>query len=306
MKGKKKLNEGCLRIFKFIELLYEDKAYYDDVIKIFKDEINEQSANNIQVTLNKYINTLKIFGLKIIKVKNKYKMLSSLYSVDFTLDDLKSLCLLETSAKEVSGGVLYNDIEEIFKNIQMRMNSEDKTTFSNLINQKSYDFSFYYSDIKDQIKQCEDFCKGDFQLNIVYKQNGQEFHSKINPVEVIYDSKTAYLKAYDSIKRQNLEIPINCIIELKQSCQKTNPTQINTTAVYKLKGRLAKIYKLKENEYSTGFDDNGCYIVVNKNEPYDKLIQRLMKYGANCEITSPKFLREQMLKTINDVISNYE
>ena len=245
MKGKKKLNEGCLRIFKFIELLYEDKAYYDDVINIFKDEINEQSANNIQVTLNKYINTLKIFGLKIKKVKNKYKMLSSLYSIDFTLDDLKSLSLLEISAKDVSAGVLSDEIEEIFKNLQMRMNSDDKTTLNNLINQKNYDFSFYYSDIKDQIKQCENFCKGDFQLDIVYKQNGQELYSKINPVEVIYDSKTAYLKAYDSIKRQNLEIPINSIIELKQSCQKTNPTQINTTVVYKLKGRLAKTYKLK-------------------------------------------------------------
>ena len=306
MKSRKKLNEGCLRIFKFIQLLYEDKAYYDDVINIFKDEINEQSANNIQVTLNKYINTLKIFGLNIQKVNNKYKMLSSLYSINFTVNDLKSLCLLEDSIKDESGSVLNDEIEQVIKEIQLRMNNEDKATFSNLINQKNYSFSFYYSNIKDQIKKCEDFCKGDFQLDIIYKEGGQEIYSKINPVEVLYDSKTAYLKAYDSIKRQNLEIPISNIIEIKQSCQKLNPTQINTTVVYRLKGRLAKTYKLKENEYSNGYDEEGFYIVVNKNEPYDKLIQRLLRYGANCEIISPKFLKEQMLQTINDIIKNYD
>lgn len=306
MKGKKKLNEGCLRIFEFIRLLYEDKAYYDDVIAIFKDELNNQSANNIQVTLNKYINTLKVFGLNIKKVKNKYIMLSNLYSMDFTLEDLKSLLLIETCAKNMSQSTLLSEIEQFYKEIYMRMNNEDKTALSILNTQNNYNFSFYYSDIKEQIKQCEEFCKGDFQLEIVYKANGKENFNIINPVEVIYDSKTAYLKGYDTVKRQNLEIPICNIIDIKQACQKMNPTQANTTVVYKLKGRLAKTYKLKENEYSEGFDSNGYYTVINKNEPFDKLICRLLRYGTSCEIVSPKILREQMIKTINDVINNYK
>ena len=92
-KNSKKLNAGCLKIFQLIKLLYEDKAEYSSVIEIFKDEINEQSTNNIQVNINKYINTLKIFGMKIVKENHKFKLLSSLYSLDMNVEDLKSLAI---------------------------------------------------------------------------------------------------------------------------------------------------------------------------------------------------------------------
>lgn len=51
--GNKKLNRGCLKIFQLLKLLYEDNADYDSVVKIFKDETEGQSANTIQVNLNK-------------------------------------------------------------------------------------------------------------------------------------------------------------------------------------------------------------------------------------------------------------
>ena len=60
MKISTKLNDGCLKIFKLIDLLYKDEANYKNVIEIFNDGI-DQSTNNIQVILNKYINTLKDF-----------------------------------------------------------------------------------------------------------------------------------------------------------------------------------------------------------------------------------------------------
>ena len=66
-KDNPKLNDGCLKIFKLINLLYEDDAEYNKVVDIFKDDVNEQSTNNIQVVLNKYINTLRVFGINIEK-----------------------------------------------------------------------------------------------------------------------------------------------------------------------------------------------------------------------------------------------
>ena len=305
MAGKKKLHDGCLKIFQFIKLLYEDKAYYDDVVAIFKDEINEQSANNIQVTLNKYINTLKIFGMKIVKRNKKYELLNGLYSMNFTADDLKSLSLLITSISDFPEESVSASVQNIANEIQMRMNSEDKIALNNLNNKSKYNLSFFFSNIKDQIKQCENLCKSNLQAEITYLFNGKEFHCICNPIEVLYDSKTAYLKAYDITKRQNLEIPIGNIIELKESHGAVKPIEISTTVVFRLSGRLAKTYRLKENEYSEGNDKEGYYTVINKNEPYDKLIKRLMRYGANCEIISPKFVREQMLQNIKDSINNY-
>ena len=73
-----------------------------------------------------------------------------------------------------------------------------------------------------------------------------------------------------------------------------------------IKNYHEKTYKLKENEYSDGYNENGELIVINKNESFDKLIQRLMRYTDSCEIISPKNLRDEMIQILNDTISNYD
>lgn len=306
MKNNKKLNEGCLKIFQLLELLYEDKADYDSVISIFKDEFADQSTNNIQVILNKNMNALKVFGIKVIKENNKYKMLSSLYSMPFTLDDLKAISIITNSIKEFPDEEIDKNILSFINNIQFRMGNEDKNTLNNLSQNRNYDFSFYYSNIKDQVEQCQKICKEGFIINVFYISKGQEISCKCTPQEVLYDTKNAYLKVYDTISRQNLEIPITNILSIAKLPQIAKKVEMTTTVVYKLKNRLAQTYKLKETETSEGLNANGELIVINKGEPFDKLLQRLMRYSYNCEIVSPKNLREEMIKLINEILNNYE
>ena len=306
MKNNKKLNEGCLKIFQLLELLYEDKADYDSVISIFKDEFADQSTNNIQVILNKNMNALKVFGIKVIKENNKYKMLSSLYSMPFTLDDLKAISIITNSIKEFPDEEIDKNILSFINNIQFRMGNEDKNTLNNLSQNRNYDFSFYYSNIKDQVEQCQKICKEGFIINVFYISKGQEISCKCTPQEVLYDTKNAYLKVYDTISRQNLEIPITNILSIAKLPQIAKKVEMTTTVVYKLKNRLAQTYKLKETETSEGLNANGELIVINKGEPFDKLLQRLMRYLYNCEIVSPKNLREEMIKLINETLNNYE
>lgn len=306
MKNNKKLNEGCLKIFQLLELLYEDKADYDSVISIFKDEFADQSTNNIQVILNKNMNALKVFGIKVIKENNKYKMLSSLYSMPFTLDDLKAISIITNSIKEFPDEEIDKNILSFINNIQFRMGNEDKNTLNNLSQNRNYDFSFYYSNIKDQVEQCRKICKEGFIINVFYISKGQEISCKCTPQEVLYDTKNAYLKVYDTISRQNLEIPVTNILSIAKLPQIAKKVEMTTTVVYKLKNRLAQTYKLKETETSEGLNANGELIVINKGEPFDKLLQRLMRYSYNCEIVSPKNLREEMIKLINKTLNNYK
>ena len=306
MKNSKKLNDGCLKIFHFLRLLYEDRAFYKDVVEIFKDEINEQSANNIQVTLNKYINTLKVFGIKIEKINSKYKMQSSLYSMEFSLEDLKSISILTSSLKSFPDKNITDEIKNFLSSIEQRMNSEDKTHLSMLNSISDYNFSFFYSDIKMQIEECEKLCREHRLLDLLYNKNGEENHCTCVAKEVLYDSKNVYLKVHDSVKRQSLEIPVNKILHISFRPNIANDVELNTTVVYLLKDRLARIYKLKEHEHSNGYDENGNLVVVNRNEPFEKLLSRLMRYTTSCEIISPKYLREDMIKLISDTISNYE
>ena len=306
MKNNKKLNEGCLKIFHLLELLYNDKADYDSVVSIFKDEIDETSVNTIQVNLNKYFNTLKIFGIKIKKENNKFKLLSSLYSMNFTIEDLKAISLLTTSVNSFPDIDLTQDVNEFLQSLEARMNNEDKNKLNELKQNTPTDNSFYYTDLREQIKECEQVCKENCKITVIYKKRKKEIHCKCTPKDVVYDSKNAYLKVHDYIKHNLIEIPINSILTIIKSPSVASTIEMNTTVIYKLKNRLAKTYKLKEDETSEGFDEDGNQTIINKSGNIDNLIPRLLRYSYDCEIISPKHLREEMKRIINETISLYE
>ena len=306
MKDNKKINDGCLKIFQFLKLLYEDKADYNSVVEIFKDKNNEQSINSIQVNLNKYINTLRVFGVKIAKENHKYKLLSSLYSIDFSFDDLKALSLLTSSLDKLPDIEISQNTTDFLEQLAMRMNNEDRKIFNTLTKSFENDFSFYYSDLREQIKVCEQVCKDEYITKILYKKGNEQLECKCIPKEIIYDSKNAYLKVCEYKGKQPIEIPINNILNLIVSPQKAAMVEMNTTVVYKLKNRLAKSYKIKDNEQTDGRNENGELIVINKNEDPDKLLPRLLRYSYDCEIITPKSLREKMKCLINEALSMYE
>ena len=306
MKNNKKLNEGCLKIFHLLELLYNDKADYDSVVSIFKDEIDETSVNTIQVNLNKYFNTLKIFGIKIKKENNKFKLLSSLYSMNFTIEDLKAISLLTTSVNSFPDIDLTQDVNEFLQSLETRMNNEDKNKLNELKQNTPTDNSFYYTDWREQIKECEQVCKENCKITVIYKKRKKEIRCNCTPKDVVYDSKNAYLKVHDYIKHNLIEIPINSILTIIKSPSVASTIEMNTTVIYKLKNRLAKTYKLKEDETSEGFDEDGNQTIINKSGNIDNLIPRLLRYSYDCEIISPKHLREEMKRIINETISLYE
>ena len=75
---------------------------------------------------------------------------------------------------------------------------------------------------------------------------------------------------------------------------------------FKLKGRLAKAYTLREGERVDEICDDGSIVVVNSTEPTDKLLKRLMRYDYDCVIERPKELKTKMLEMINATLKNYE
>jgi len=303
-KNNKKINNGCLNIFKFLSLLYEDNAYYDKVIRIFNEEVEARKNPKItQVVLNKYINALRVFGIKIIKKNNKYEFESSLYSLNYTLDDLKSISMLLNAANNFPDKEISGNFRSFASELLLRMNNPDKKELHTL--QTNYDFSFFYTDFKTQIEKCRNYCKNNQILNITFLSNGRETKIKCSAKEMIYDNKTAYLKVYNMTSNENVEIALPNILSIEVQPQKASASAQTMTVVYKLKGRLAKSYRLKENEYLDRKENDEIY-VVNKDEPMDKLLARLMRYSFSCEIISPKYLRNKMIDLINQTINLYK
>ncbi len=309
-KTSQKLNNGCLNIFKFLKLLYADEADYDSVIRIFKEDIEKEKENNnhkaknlVQVVLNKYVNALKIFGVKIKKEKNKYKLESSLYSLHYTLNELKALSIIENAGSNIPDEDINDNISNLLFNLFLRMGNNDKNMFSQF--NSEFDLSFYYSDLKDQIENCKKYCAEHMQLKIIYQIKNKEIKSICIPKEIIYSIKTAYLSVYDIKKTQNIEIPLPNILSISQLPSKCAESQSTTTILFKLKGRLAKTYKLKSGEKLQDKKDD-FIVISNSEEPLDKLLPRLMRYGELCEIVNPKYIRAEMINLLNDTLKNYE
>jgi len=308
-----KINNGCLNIFRFLKLLYDDKADYCSVYNIFKSDIidddskiqDEKKLNNlIQVIINKYINSLKVFGIKIKKEKHKYKLNSSLYSIEYTLKDIKALSILLSAGNNIPDENLNKDMKNLKENMLLRMNNSDKNTLNSLISDR--DFSFFYTDLKAQIKQCKEYCSDNVILNLMYLHRNKEIRIKCKPKEITYDVKTPYLNVYDINKKENIEIALPNILSMEVMPNRTaSKIENTTTVVYKLKGRLAKIYKLKEGE-KLGEAGQDFITVINSGEPFDKLFARLMRYAELCEIISPKYIRAEMINLINETIKLYK
>ncbi len=304
-KDNQKLNDGCIKIFKLIKLLYEDKADYQSVIDIFIDDFNEdQTTNNIQVILNKYLNTLKVFGLNVVKENNKFILKNGLYSIPFSNDDLISIGILTKLSENFPDKDISQNIRKLLQELNFRMDESHKNKLKNI--SKNYNFSFFYSNLEEKIDYCKQICKENFVAVIIYLKNNEEVKCKCTPKEIIYEPEGAFLKVYDPISHENINIPITNILTISKQPQIANSTELTTTVVYKLKNRLAKTYKIKENEYSDGYDKDGNLTIINKNEPFDILLKRLMRYSFNCEIISPKHLRIKMLEQINKTLEQYK
>lgn len=293
-------------MFQFLKLLTQGPVDFNVVLDIFSDETTEGKSNP-HVALNKYLNTLKIFGIKVQKKQNKYYLLSSPYKINLNADDLTSLNIIKNTLELLPNGKHKKNIETFIKNLEIRFSEETQATAKAINSTQNLDYTFNFSELKEQIKQCEEYCQQNHKLEITYTDiKGKLNHIICSPVELKYQKRKICICVNIQNEGRIVEIPIDNIKSINQ-LPSTNNNQITTTTItFKLKNRLAQNYKLREWERIEKFEPNGDIIVVNKNEDQDLLLRRLMRYGNSCVILYPKFIKERMLELINKTLENYK
>lgn len=299
----KKFNDGCVKIFKFLNLLYEDKAYYKDVVDIFQSGDN---SVNINVTLNKYLNTFKVFGLNVKKIKNKFQLLNTPFSVKFNNDDCKMICMLEKLAQELPKSKTSINLSDFIDNIKRNFDEDTSAVYKSISENDNTDYSFYYSSLKKQIELCEKYCSEEFNLNVTYLKHNEKISVFCRPVQVFYNSKNVYLRVNRIQDSQYEDIFVADIICIEQLPTQKKSVEATNLVMYKLKGRLAKAYTLKENEILTETCQDGSIVIMNKNEPLNTLLNRLMRYDFDCEILRPVYVKEMMKEQINNTLGLYD
>lgn len=286
-------------------MLYEGDVEFKEVINLLSAGKYDGSSNT-HVTLNKYLNALKIFGIKIKKAQGKYHMFSAIYKIKFSLDDLKSIEILKDASQLLPNGKLKTNFDNFIRKLEIRYDETAQSIEQISNNTQNLHLTFYHSEMIEQIKQCQKYCQDKQKLEIIYTtEKGEEFDILCSPLEQTYVKRKICLKVMGNNGCRIHEIPIENIKSIKQLPISVSAASIPTTVVFRIKNRLAKNYKLRDWERLDKIEADGSRVIVNKDEDLVQLIKRLMRYGTECEICSPKFLKEEMVERINATLKNY-
>lgn len=305
MKTTKKTGDACKRVLETLKFLYKTNASIQDIINYFEkiDPNNRVYTNEV---ILKYINTLKVAGFSIIKEKDKYVLLNYPNPIDFDKNDLRAIHLIEKFANLLPEERIKAEVNQFLQELQKRYSDNTKLLSHNVEKPDFINFKMDYSKYLNQIKEYEKYCLDGHKIKIIYKNKScTETSVMVEPKEIRYIKNKVYLSIYNPVSAQISDINLNHIIKIEQLPLKSNLGTILSSVTFKLKDRLAKVYKLKESEKLLQMEPDGSIIILNQHEDRILLLKRLMRYGDNCEVISPKSLREEMKCLIRATLNNY-
>lgn len=301
-----KYNESCIKLFEFLKMLYEGDVEFKKVIDHFS-EGSYDGTSNTHVTLNKFLNALKIFGINVKKIKHHYTIQSPIYKMNFNNEDLKSFCILDEACKELPDGKTKKKFESFLRSLKIRFDGKTLNNLEAIESDLSLNREFPNSEMVTQVKKCKKYCDEGFKLEIVYiNDDGDKINLLCSPQEVAFIKRRICLRAIGSNGNRIYEIPIENIKDLKQTSSKNSENSNPTTIAFRVKNRLAKNYRMRDWEHLQQIELDGNKVIINQGEDLDILLARLMKYGRECDVISPKFYKEEMLNRINKTLSNYQ
>lgn len=306
MKQTKKVSDTSIRVLETLKFLSQNAASIQDIIRYFEKKDPNSRVYTNEVIL-KYINTLKVFGFKFKKEKDKYVMLNTPNQLGFDEKHLKTLLLIKNCSEFLPEKSVKIEMHKFLQDLEMRFNDESRLLAQNVVRTSTLNFGLNYNRFSEQINEYEKYCSDGQKVKITYKDRHEPAVSIIvEPSEIRYKSENVYLRIYNPMSAELKDIDFATILEVKQLPLKANPTNMLSSVTFRLKDRLAKGYRLHDGEKLLKIETEGSVVILNQLEDRTLLLKRLMRYGENCEIISPKSLRDEMYKMITATLSNYK
>lgn len=304
MKMSKKIGDASVRVLETLKFLSKNNASIQDIIKYF-EKIDSNNRIYTNEVISKYLNTLKVFGFRLIKSKDKYILLDSPYQFNLNESDLKVIYLIEKYASFFPEEKIKAEIHTFLQELEKHF-SNNTRLIANSLKKPHFEISGPAFVKSSKIKEYEKYCLDGQRLKVTYKKIGNRENSIIvEPNEIKYVEDKAYFNIYNPLLAQFQDIEFNDIIKIEQLPSKSNPNNMLSSVTFELKDRLAKAYKLHEGEKAIQKKENGNIVVLNQTEDRTLLLKRLMRYGENCEIILPKSLRSEMKELVRSTINNY-
>lgn len=305
MKLPKKFSDTSIRVLKTLKILVNSASSIQDVIAHFEKTEPDNRTYTNEVIL-KYINTMKVFGFKFTKNRDKYVLLNSPCKFDFSEDDLKMINMIEQLTWLIPEEKVKDEIGDFLQELEKGFSDSTKEIANKITLAKIKNLGVDYEKYVKQVQEYEKYCIEGQKLKIKYKDfQNMEISILVEPNEIKYLKNKVFLNVYNPVSAQILDINFDDIIEIQQLPLKSNPSSMLSTVTFKLKGNLAKGYTLHDGEKLLNTENDGSIVIVNRHEDGIQLTKRLMRYGFNCEIISPKKLREEIASIVNKALAHY-
>lgn len=270
-------------------------------------EINEKLSQNPDIeqsftkeTLLKIINTLKVSDIEIIKKKNKYHVSKLPWQFDLDETHFKTLFSLIYYVGALEQKELSKDYNSFLENLFRFVPEKKLLQFDKEIS--NYKSLNKYSKYALRIRKIEQFRQSDSRIKIILNE-GHEYYFDTYHLE--YTSQKVFLTGYSLKHHENKTIDLDAVKSVKQLPQKSSGVFFPSSVTFKIKGRLAKSYNLRENEKLLNFE-NDELIVSNKGEDRQKLFRRLLKYKDLCKIVATDSVRNDFKQMLERILQNYE
>ncbi len=314
MKRRVKIASSAYRVLLLLKKLNEGDYSIDELNNFFYEDVHVKRYFSRDVIL-KYLNTLRDAGYDISKPSasgnHSYKLNNSRVNIDFSDEEIKILGLLRKYTKSLHQKRLFDNYISFIEKLKRFMSQARLKKLEKYFESReaeSDDCFSKFDKYSGLIKKTEQYIDEKQRVEIKYKPSPKE-DEKIALAElqnIKYEQEDVRIVFYNLLSGRIDSLKASQVIDIKQLPIVSKLNQLHSPVIFKVKDKLARVYRPYEKEKLAGPDDKGHITVTTYPEDMEALLKRLLRYGASCEVVYPRQVRDKMAFLVKETLENYK
>lgn len=280
----KKMNIASYRVLNTLLCLFHNNLTMSELIAQLEKSGYGPYNNYI---VSKYIHTLKICGIDIQKIQNRYCIINFPLGMKFSSTDAQLLYDIKLKSEKISLEDMRFTIGKFFDKIHLSFYKSGTGLLS------SPNFNV--------IKNLEHAHKTNSEVILTYEDEKKE-ECYVRDIKI--SGGKYYFVAVNKNGAKQIDPDKIYNVELLNKKSKIDYTNLSVT--FELSGRLAERYQLRENEQIIKYKDNGSIVILNEYEDRHVLIQRLLRYDSSCKVIGPTDFLNEFKSVVRNSLANYD
>lgn len=285
-----KMHNAGVRVLNLLKLLVQNDISINNIMQNMGKSFDDIEAPE---TILKYLTTLEFSGFEIKKINKKYSLCNSPERILCTEEETKLIEILSRAFKDSCLESERADFNEFLKRLSKIIKTKNSFDYKKIMTDELCDFRHKNSEIAQYYQNYVDLTQ---KLKIWYRRKIYTVEAK----NVEIENDKIYLNVYCFVQMSMMKFLTEDIEKIEILPTKTGSINITDSVVFEVYDRLADNYRLRDCEKIQTFDEHKK-VIVNSGEDKELLLKRLMKYGKNCKIISPKSFQTEFIEKIQRI-----